>query len=76
MRPSMPFAKKPSGYGTRITTNFPFTSATSESDPLPVTIGVFLPEPQRVELIHPIVVMRIGAAGFLHVLEVRTGRWI
>ena len=45
MRPSMPLAKKPSGYGTRITTNFPFTSAISESDQLPVTMGVFLPRP-------------------------------
>ncbi len=45
MRPSMPLAKKPSGYGTRKTTNFPFTSAINESELLPVTIGVFLPSP-------------------------------
>ena len=39
-------AKKPSGYGTRIITHLPFTSAIRESDELPVTIGVFLPKPK------------------------------
>src|SRR5437899_12453278 len=45
MRPSMPLAKKPVGYGTRNTWNFPSTRAIKESDPLPVAIGTFLPMP-------------------------------
>ena len=33
--------------------------------------GRVLAQAQRVELIHPVVIMRVGAAGILHVLEVR-----
>jgi hypothetical protein len=47
MRPSSPLAKKPSGYGTRMVVNWPLAgfSASSESEPLPVRIGVFAPSP-------------------------------
>ena len=75
-RPSMPFAKKPSGYGTRMTTNFPFTSGIQRIRSVAGDNGSILAEPQRIKLVHPVVVMRIGAARFLHVLEVRTGRGI
>ena len=45
MRPSMPFAKKPIGYGTRSVMNLPSTSARSPSERLPVAIGTSLPTP-------------------------------
>ena len=47
MRPSMPFAKKPIGYGTRNVRNLPSTSASSPSERLPVAIGTSLPTPSR-----------------------------
>ena len=52
MRPSVPLAKKPNGYRTRITTHLPFCNASSESLPLPVAIGVFLPSPSEVARAH------------------------
>src|SRR5579864_2565139 len=45
MRPSIYFEKKPSGYGTRMLTHLPSTSAKSDSLALPVAIGTLLPRP-------------------------------
>ena len=45
MRPSTSFVKKPSGYGTRMSTILPFTTAISDSPPLVEAIGTFLPSP-------------------------------
>ena len=45
MRPSIHFAKKPVGYGTRRTIHLPSFSASSPSDALPVSMGVFVPSP-------------------------------
>src|SRR5215475_1894321 len=46
MRPSMYLAKKPSGYGTRMLTHLPSTSAMIDSFALPVAIGVLAPRPE------------------------------
>src|ERR1700749_4398964 len=46
MRPSIHLAKKPSGYGTRILTHLPSTSAISDSLALPVASGTLSPRPE------------------------------
>ncbi len=45
-RPSTPLAKKPIGYGTRSWTTFPYVNAYSESEKLPVPMGVSGPKPR------------------------------
>src|SRR5262249_59410810 len=45
MRPSTFLVKKPSGYGTRRSTNLPSTIASSDSPPLVSAIGTSLPRP-------------------------------
>ena len=45
MRPSIPLAKNPMGYGTRNIMNFPSTSASNPSERFPVAIGTSLPTP-------------------------------
>src|SRR6266478_4084637 len=60
MRPSIPLAKKPIGYGTRMVTHLPSTSANSE--------------PERVVLVDPIVIRRFRAPALHgHALKLRTG---
>ena len=45
MRPSTFLVKKPSGYGTRMSTNLPSTIASSDSPPLACAIGTLAPRP-------------------------------
>jgi hypothetical protein len=46
MRPSTFFGKRPEGYGSRSVTNFPSTNGMIESEPLPMAMGMFFPNPK------------------------------